>query len=61
MNTFQDQWIDEQTGKNIRPHVTLVMNLTKTTVTNPFLLTFYDLQTFLLEFGHAFECALSKN
>lgn len=52
MSTFKDQWIDEKTGENSRPHVTLVMNFTKPTADKPALLTFYELETFLHEFGH---------
>lgn len=52
MSTFKDQWIDENTGENSRPHVTLVMNFTKPTADKPALLTFYELKTFLHEFGH---------
>lgn len=52
MSTFKDQWIDESTGENSRPHVTLVMNFTKPTADKPALLTFYEVETFLHEFGH---------
>ena len=52
MSTFKDQWIDESTGENSRPHVTLVMNFTKPTADKPALLTFYEVKTFLHEFGH---------
>ncbi|NDV84567.1 M3 family metallopeptidase [Bacteroides sp. 51] len=52
MSTFKSQWIDENTGENSRPHVTLVMNFTKPTADKPALLTFYEVETFLHEFGH---------
>jgi peptidyl-dipeptidase Dcp len=52
MNTFKDQWIDEKTGENSRPHVLLVMNFTKPTADKPALLTFNEVKTFLHEFGH---------
>lgn len=52
MTEFKGQWIDEKTGENSRPHVTLVMNFTKPTANNPALLTFDEMDTFLHEFGH---------
>lgn len=52
MNDFKGQWIDEKTGENSRPHITLVMNFTKPTADKPALLTFTELETFLHEFGH---------
>lgn len=52
MSSFKDQWIDEQTGENSRPHITLVMNFTKPTANKPALLTFGEVETFLHEFGH---------
>jgi len=39
-------------GHNIRPVVSIVTNFTKPTDTKPSLLTFYELTTFLHEFGH---------
>ena len=52
MTEFQGQWIDHK-GNNIRPHVSLVMNLTKPTEDKPALLTLSEVETFLHEFGHA--------
>ena len=52
MTEFQGQWIDHK-GNNIRPHVSLVMNLTKPTPDKPALLTLGEVETFLHEFGHA--------
>ena len=52
MTEFQGQWIDSK-GKNVRPHVSLVMNLTKPTNDKPALLTLGEVQTFLHEFGHS--------
>lgn len=52
MTEFQGQWITRK-GKNVRPHVSLVMNLTKPTADKPALLTLGEVETFLHEFGHA--------
>ena len=40
-------------GTVVRPHVTIVMNFTKPTGSKPSLLTPYEVETFLHEFGHA--------
>ena len=40
-------------GKLIRPLITITTNFTKPTDTKPSLLTFYEVSTFLHEFGHA--------
>ncbi len=53
MTSYKEQWIDEATGKNSRPHVSLVMNFTKPTQDKPALLTFDEVETFLHEFGHS--------
>jgi peptidyl-dipeptidase Dcp len=42
-----------------RPHVSLVFNFTKPTETQPSLLTYDELRTFLHEFGHAMHSMLS--
>ena len=52
MTEFQGQWIDRK-GNNVRPHVSLVMNLSKPTEEKPALLSLSEVQTFLHEFGHA--------
>lgn len=52
MTEYQGQWIDRK-GENVRPHVSVVMNLTKPTDEKPALLTLDEVQTFLHEFGHA--------
>ena len=59
MTQFQSQCIDKK-GVNIRPHVSVVMNLTKPTVGGdlqspgkPALLTLGEVETFLHEFGHS--------
>ncbi len=52
MTEFQGQWIDRK-GENVRPHVSVVMNLTKPTDEKPALLTLGEVETFLHEFGHS--------
>ena len=52
MTEYQGQWIDRK-GVNNRPHVSVVMNLTKPTEEKPALLTLGEVETFLHEFGHA--------
>lgn len=59
MTNFKDQWIDED-GQNSRPHVTIVMNFTKPTGDTPSLLTPYEVETFLHEFGHALHGLLAN-
>ena len=51
MTSFKEQWIEDK--KNSRPHISLVMNFTKPTDTKPALLTLYEVETFLHEFGHS--------
>ena len=52
MTEFQGQCIDRK-GENVRPHVSVVMNLTKPTEEKPALLTLSEVETFLHEFGHS--------
>ena len=52
MTEYQGQWIDRK-GENVRPHVSVVMNLTKPTEEKPALLTLGEVETFLHEFGHS--------
>lgn len=52
MTSYQGQWINNE-GENIRPHVSVVMNFTKSTPKKPALLTLGEVETFLHEFGHA--------
>ncbi len=52
MTEYQGQCIDRK-GVNVRPHVSVVMNLTKPTADKPSLLTLGEVETFLHEFGHA--------
>lgn len=53
MTSYKGQWIDESTGENSRPHISIVMNFTKPTQDKPALLTFGEVETFLHEFGHS--------
>ncbi|MCL2301897.1 MAG: M3 family metallopeptidase [Lentimicrobiaceae bacterium] len=57
MNSYRQQRRDGD--RDIRPIVTLNMNFTPSTETNPSLLTFYEVTTFLHEFGHALHGLLS--
>ena len=52
MTEYQGQYIDKK-GENVRPHVSVVMNLTKPTDEKPALLTLGEVETFLHEFGHS--------
>ncbi len=60
MTNYQEQWIDKK-GRNIRPHVSLVMNLTKPTEEKPALLTLGEVETFLHEFGHALHSIFANS
>ncbi|MDE6416703.1 MAG: M3 family metallopeptidase [Duncaniella sp.] len=59
MTDFKAQYIDEN-GKNSRPHVSIVMNFTKPTESKPSLLTPYEVETFLHEFGHSLHGLLAS-
>ena len=59
MTSFKDQKITAD-GVNVRPHVTIVMNFTKPTGSKPSLLTPYEVETFLHEFGHALHGLLAN-
>ncbi|WP_311549858.1 M3 family metallopeptidase [Prevotella aurantiaca] len=52
MTEYQGQRITKE-GKNIRPHVSLVMNFSKPTEDKPALLRLGEVTTFLHEFGHS--------
>jgi peptidyl-dipeptidase Dcp len=58
MTEFQAQGVRD--GKTVRPHISLVMNFTKPTGTQPALLTFYEVSTFLHEFGHSLHGILAN-
>ena len=62
MTSYQGQWMERLdlkkpfgpgNIKNVRPHVSVVMNLTKPTEEKPALLTLGEVETFLHEFGHS--------
>ena len=62
MTEYRGQWMEREdvkrpfgpdNCKNVRPHVSVVMNLTKPTADKPALLTLGEVETFLHEFGHA--------
>lgn len=59
MTGFSDQWIDGE-GVDHRPLVSIVMNFTKPTADKPSLLTPYEVETFLHEFGHALHGLLTR-
>ena len=52
MTEYQGQWITKK-GVNVRPHVSVVMNLSKPTDDKPALLTLGEVETCLHEFGHS--------
>ena len=58
MTGFRDQCITAD-GVEKRPHVSIVMNFTKPTGDTPSLLTPYEVETFLHEFGHALHGLLT--
>ena len=60
MTSYREQWIDLETGKDIRPLVSIVLNVTKPTETKPALLTLGEVETSLHEFGHALHGIFSK-
>lgn len=47
-------------GREERPFVSIVTNFTKATASTPSLLTFYEVTTFLHEFGHALHGMLAE-
>ena len=57
MNSYREQ--HKEGSVDIRPIVTLNMNFTPSTETNPSLLTFSEVGTFLHEFGHGLHGLLS--
>lgn len=60
MTNFKEQFVTDE-GANSRPHVTIVMNFTKPTAEKPSLLTPYEVETFLHEFGHSLHGLLADS
>lgn len=60
MTNFKEQW-REVDGTDSRPVVSIVMNFTKPTADKPSLLTPYEVETFLHEFGHALHGLLASS
>jgi peptidyl-dipeptidase Dcp len=58
MTNYREQY--RQDGKDYRPHVSLVFNFTKPTETQPSLLNYDEVRTFLHEFGHSLHSILSN-
>jgi peptidyl-dipeptidase Dcp len=58
MTSFREQRIEN--GKRIIPIISIVSNFSRPTLSNPSLLTFNELTTFLHEFGHALHGMLSR-
>ncbi len=59
MTEFKGQWTEED-GTNSRPLISIVMNFNKPTADKPALLTPYEVETFLHEFGHALHGLLTQ-
>lgn len=57
MTEFKGQW--KENGVDSRPQISLVMNFSRSTSSQPALLTFDELTTFLHEFGHSLHGMLS--
>ena len=60
MTAFREQSFTKDGKVEKRPHVSIVCNFTKPTETEPSLLTFYEVTTFLHEFGHALHGILAE-
>jgi len=58
MTSYKNQWKKNDT--NSRPHVSIVCNFTKPTVSKPSLLTFREVTTLFHEFGHALHGMLAN-
>ncbi len=57
MTSYKEQFTEN--GIDSRPHISLVCNFTAPTETKPSLLTYYEVTTFLHEFGHGLHGMLS--
>lgn len=58
MTEFRGQYMED--GRDVRPLISIVMNFTPPTESEPSLLTFSEVETFLHEFGHALHGLLSE-
>lgn len=58
MTAFREQYVNAK-QEDVRPLISLVMNFTPSTRKNPSLLSFYEVTTFLHEFGHALHGMMS--
>ncbi len=58
MTSYREQRIES--GKDIRPFISIVANFTRPTKTRPSLLSFNEVTTFLHEFGHSLHGMLTK-
>ncbi len=58
MTSYKSQFV--KNGTEERPHVSIVCNFTKPTVTKPSLLTFNEVTTLFHEFGHALHGMLAN-
>jgi peptidyl-dipeptidase Dcp len=57
MTSFREQ--HKVNGERVIPHISIVCNFTQPSPSRPSLLTFYEVTTFLHEFGHALHGMLS--
>ncbi len=58
MTEYKPQW--KENGEDSRPHISLVMNFSRATASQPALLTYDELTTFLHEFGHSLHGMLAE-
>jgi peptidyl-dipeptidase Dcp len=58
MTSFKHQY--KRNGENVRPHISIVCNFTRSTPTKPSLLTFNEVTTLFHEFGHALHGMLAN-
>ncbi len=58
MTSYKHQYMHN--GKNVRPHISIVCNFTRSTTTKPSLLTFNEVTTLFHEFGHALHGMLAN-
>ncbi len=58
MTGYRGQYLEN--NQDVRPHISVVTNFTKSTSDKPTLLTYNEFTTFLHEFGHALHGMLSR-